>query len=128
MGKIKRLFAGVFFRLHVAAMLFRLPAWLINHIFAAQILGWNELAKMQVELSQRAICRAMKRATTEAAKSIGIKTLPSYYGNPVVLEIEMPGHAIPPLEFRESDWELMRAALAEHDRTAVECVQQGGAQ
>jgi hypothetical protein len=96
-------------------MLSRLPPWLIQHICVAQIIGWNELAKMQGELQQKAICRAMRTATIAAAKAVGIRGLPTFTGNPVVLEIGMPGHTIPPLEFRESDWELMRAALAEHD-------------
>jgi len=124
MTKVKRhrgirgFFAGIVCRLYVFAMIWKLPPWLLQHVVAAQILGWNELAKMQIELSQKAICRAMRAATIRAAKDIGIKAehIPSFHGNPTVLEIEMPGHSIPPLEFRESDWELMRVALAKHDQ------------
>lgn len=123
--KIRLVLAGITLRFRALTLISRLPLWLINHIFAAQIIGWNELAKMQVDVRQKAICRAMKTATIEGAKTIGIKpeNIPAFGGNPVTFELSMPGHGIPPLEFRESDWELIRAALAQHD---AEFAKKGG--
>jgi hypothetical protein len=114
---LRKLARNISLRVSVFVLLFRIPAWGIYHCAAAMLIGMNELTKMQIDLRQKVLCRALRASVQNAAVSIGLDVnhLPSFFGNKVVLEIEMPGSGIPLLEFRESDWELMRAALAEHD-------------
>jgi hypothetical protein len=101
------------FRWTAIYYMMKVPKWCIGSIFLAVIIGYNELAKMQTELGQKAICRAMKRISTIAATQLGI-TEPEFTGNYIVLSVSVDCH-LPDLEFRESDIELMRGVVAKYD-------------
>lgn len=79
----------------------------------ALVIGWNELAKQQQTIGQKAVCRCMRKLAQDLALEANIMDVPMF-GNPIVFTIPI-GAALPELEFRESDIELMRRAVAEHD-------------
>jgi len=103
------------FKIQAFFLLFGIPREAIVATFYAVAVGFNEMARMQVDIRRKAMCRMMRSATQRSMIELGIiqEELP-FLGNPVVLVIEVR-RGVPPIEFRESDWELMRAALKRHD-------------
>lgn len=103
------------FKLRAVLMVFSIPREVVGSLFFAVAVGYNELARQQTDIKRRAMCRMMREATVRSMLALGLtkERLP-FQGNPIVLEIGLDG-AVPGIEFRESDWELMRKALAEHD-------------
>lgn len=107
------------FRLSVLRYMLSVPRWALSSIFFAVIIGYNELTKQQTDLGQKAMCRLMRRVAEDAAASLGIVEKVPFFGNRIILEVK-PDDRIPPLEFRESDIELMRATVAKFDAEKLE--------
>lgn len=112
--KLKELFQVFMFRVYVLLHLIQLPRWAIGSFYMALMVGYNELAKQQEKLGQKAICRAMLQIVTRAAQQIGITGPVMLPGNRELLRIEVPD-AVYDLVFRESDIELMRDTVARFD-------------
>jgi hypothetical protein len=115
---VKRLLARFFYRIHLVILVTGVPRWAISSLWAALIIGYNELAKQQTQLGQKAVCRSMRKIAIDSAGSFGL-VVPPMIGNPITFTISMP-EAVPPIEFRESDWEMMRKELAAHDAKSKE--------
>ena len=80
----------------------------------ALVYGWNELAKMQDILGQKMFCRMESFVAEERVRKTGLATIPRNRENPVIITVDSNWRT-PAMQFRESDYELMRKALAEHD-------------
>ena len=113
---ITRFIVALFFRLTMAIRALTMPRWFLVSSIHALIYGWNEMARNQTSIGQRVLCRQMLNMCTDTAKRFGLVEVPMLSDNGIVLEIVLNGE-VPPLIFRESDWELMRNALEKHDAT-----------
>ena len=78
----------------------------------ALVYGWNELAKHQDSIGRKMFCRMMRAQAEKAVIATGHAGVPMDGSNPVTFTLDAP---VPGIEFRESDWKLIRKALAEHD-------------
>jgi hypothetical protein len=80
----------------------------------AAVYGWNELARQQDVLGARLYCRMKSFAAEKLINESGLAVIPRSDENPITITIDS-GWRCPEIQFRESDWELMRDALARHD-------------
>lgn len=82
--------------------------------FLAMMLGFNELAKTQDTLGRKLFCRLGCQQAEKSLRALGADI--SVERKPAVVTLPRPPH----VEFTEDDIELMRAAVAEHDRRKEE--------
>lgn len=83
----------------------------------AAVYGWNELARQQDVLGARLYCRMKSFAAEKLVNASGLAVIPRSVENPITITVDS-GWRCPAIQFRESDWELMRDALARHDSIA----------
>jgi hypothetical protein len=82
--------------------------------YLALVYGWNELARQQDTLGAKLMCRRQSIEAESRVNGSGLAVVPRSRENPITITIDSRWRC-PEIQFRESDWELMRAALAKHD-------------
>ena len=86
----------------------------------ASVYGWNELARQQDVLGAKLYCRMRSFAAEKRVNDSGLAVIPRSDDNPITITVDS-GWRCPEIQFRESDWELMRKALAKHDADVAVC-------
>ena len=85
----------------------RIETWCL----AAQVIGFNELAKQQETLGQKVFCRLARNSAEAELRKLGVQW--EITQDKVVLTLK---DHVPHIEFTDNDIELMRAEVARRDQ------------